>query len=57
MVGEGNFVLAISEGEVGNKPTAFYDLFRVEAGKIAEHWDVISAILPDSEAANSNGKF
>lgn len=55
--GEGNFVLAMSEGDISGQPTAFYDLFRVENGKIAEHWDVISPILPDAEAANTNGKF
>jgi len=57
LYGQGNFVLAISEGDISGQPTAFYDLFRVANGKIAEHWDVISPILPDSEAANSNGKF
>ena len=55
--GEGNFVLAVSEGEFGGKPTAFYDLFRVKNGKIAEHWDVISSIIADDKAANKNGKF
>ncbi len=55
--GQGNFVLAISEGDINGQPTAFYDLFRVEAGKIAEHWDIISPILPDDQAANANGKF
>lgn len=55
--GEGNFVLVLSQGDISGQPTAFYDLFRVESGKIAEHWDVIAPILPDSEAANSNGKF
>lgn len=55
--GEGNFVLVLSEGDISGQPTAFYDLFRVENGKIAEHWDVIAPILPDSEAANTNGKF
>ncbi len=55
--GEGNFVLALSEGSIANKATAFYDLFRVENGKIAEHWDVISSILADDKAANTNGKF
>jgi len=55
--GEGNFVLAVSEGEFGGKPTAFYDLFRVQNGKIAEHWDVISTILADDKSANKNGKF
>lgn len=57
LLGKGNFVLAMSEGEISGKPTAFYDLFRVENGKIAEHWDVISPILPDADAANRNGKF
>ncbi|MEX3008017.1 nuclear transport factor 2 family protein [Hoeflea sp. TYP-13] len=57
VLADGNFVLAISEGILGDKPMAFYDLFRVEKDKIAEHWDVIAPILPASEAANDNGKF
>ncbi len=57
VLGEGNFVLAVSEGSLGGTPTSFYDLFRVENGKIAEHWDVVAAILPPSEAKNINGKF
>ncbi|WP_206057234.1 nuclear transport factor 2 family protein [Nitratireductor sp. XY-223] len=57
VLADGNFVLAMSEGVIGEKPMAFYDLFRVENGKIAEHWDVIAPILPASEAANTNGKF
>lgn len=31
------------------------DLFRVEDGKIVEHWDVIAEI--PSEMAHDNGKF
>lgn len=57
VLGEGNFVLVMSEGEFGGKHVAFYDLFRVENGKIAEHWDVIEPILTDSEQKNDNGKF
>jgi predicted SnoaL-like aldol condensation-catalyzing enzyme len=57
VLGEGNFVLAVSEGTFGDKPTAFYDLFRVHAGKLAEHWDVIETIPPRSEWKNDNGKF
>lgn len=57
VIGQGNFVLVVSEGTFGGKHTSFYDLFRVENGKIAEHWDVIETILPDSEHANTNGKF
>ncbi len=57
VLGEGNFVLVVSEGHFGEGHNAFYDLFRVENGKIAEHWDVIQAIPPKSEWANQNGKF
>lgn len=55
--GEGNFVLVMSEGFIGEQATAFYDLFRIEDSRIAEHWDVISPILPADKAANDNGKF
>lgn len=56
-LGEGNFVPAISEGEFAGKHTSFYDLFRIENHKIAEHWDVIEAIIPGNGWKNSNGKF
>jgi predicted SnoaL-like aldol condensation-catalyzing enzyme len=46
LVGEGNFVLVVSEGVFARNPTSFYDLFRVENGKLAEHWDVMETILP-----------
>jgi predicted SnoaL-like aldol condensation-catalyzing enzyme len=57
VLGEGNFVLAVSEGSFAGTPTSFYDLFRVENGKIAEHWDTIETIQPKSEWKNTNGKF
>lgn len=57
VLGEGNFVLVVSEGSFAEKHTSFYDLFRVESGKIAEHWDVIETIAPKSEWKNENGKF
>lgn len=57
VVGEGNFVLTVSEGKFGGKETAFYDLFRVKDGKIAEHWDIIEEIPAKSEWKNQNGKF
>lgn len=57
VLGEGNFVLTISEGEFAGKPTTYYDLFRVEAGKIAEHWDVMEPLLPREQWQNANGKF
>ena len=55
--GCGNFVLAVSEGAFANQPTSYYDLFRVENGKIAEHWDVMETIAPESDWKHQNGKF
>ncbi|MEJ8475296.1 nuclear transport factor 2 family protein [Roseibium algae] len=55
VVAEGNFVFAASEGHLGGKPTAFFDLFRVEEGRIVEHWDTVSEI--PAEMAHANGKF
>ncbi|MBC2843781.1 nuclear transport factor 2 family protein [Winogradskyella flava] len=57
VLGEGNFVLAVSEGKFAGKHTSFYDLFRIENGKIAEHWDIIEAIAPEDTWKNTNGKF
>lgn len=57
VLGEGNFVLAVSEGQFGGKHVAYYDLFRVDNGKIAEHWDTIEAIPAKTEWKNGNGKF
>jgi predicted SnoaL-like aldol condensation-catalyzing enzyme len=57
VLAEGNFVLCISEGYLSGRHTAFYDLFRVAAGKIAEHWDTTEKVAPESEWKNDNGKF
>lgn len=57
VIAQGDFALVISEGNLAGKDTAFYDLYRVQNGKIAEHWDVIADILPGADAKNTNGKF
>lgn len=57
VLGEGNFVLVVSEGHLAGKHTSFYDLFRVENGKIAEHWDVIEPMATKENWKNNNGKF
>lgn len=57
ILGEGNFVPAVSEGQFLGKHAAFYDLFRIESGKIVEHWDTIEEIPAASEWKNDTGKF
>ncbi|MGB0863847.1 MAG: nuclear transport factor 2 family protein [Saprospiraceae bacterium] len=58
VLGEGNFVLTVSEGKFGKGDhVAYYDLFRLEDGKIVEHWDIIQNIPAESEWKNTNGKF
>ena len=56
VLGEGNFVLTVSEGQWNGTTNAFYDLFRMEDGLIVEHWDVIQAV-PTEGLANDNGMF
>ena len=57
VLAQGDYVLALSEGTFGGTPTSFYDLWRVENGKIAEHWDVMETISDKETWQNSNGKF
>ena len=57
VLAQGNFVLGVSEGTFGGKSTSYYDLWRVEDGKIAEHWDVMETIADPADWLNENGKF
>lgn len=57
VLAQGNFVLAVSEGTHNRLHSAFYDLFRVADGRLAEHWDTIEAVPPKSQWRNDNGKF
>jgi predicted SnoaL-like aldol condensation-catalyzing enzyme len=57
ILGEGDFVLVVAEATFGGVSTAIYDLFRIEHGKIAEHWDTLEAIPPRDKWKNDHGKF
>lgn len=57
VLADGNYALAVSEGSFGGAHTSFYDLFRVENGRIAEHWDVMETIAEKETWQNNNGKF
>ena len=57
VLAEGSFVLTVSEGFRAGVHSSFYDLFRVEEGRIVEHWQTVEAVPPASEWKNDNGKF
>lgn len=57
LLADGSFVLSVCEGTRSGEHTAFYDLHRLEKGKIVEHWDTVEAVAPKSEWKNQNGKF
>jgi predicted SnoaL-like aldol condensation-catalyzing enzyme len=54
---EGNFDLSLSEGEHTCTHSASYDLFRLEDGKIVEHWDTTEKVASKDQWKNDNGKF
>lgn len=54
---DGDFVILHVHGvrEPGERGVAIVDIFRLEKGKIVEHWDVVQPI--PEKPANSNGMF
>jgi predicted SnoaL-like aldol condensation-catalyzing enzyme len=54
---DGDFVIlhVHSVREPGTRGRAIIDLFRLENGKIVEHWDVVQDV--PEKAANANGMF
>ncbi len=57
VLADGDHALACSEGTFGGVTTTYYDLFRVENGFIAEHWDVMETLADKDTWQNQNGKF
>ena len=57
LVGEGDLVVvhSLSRSEPQDRGTAIMGLFRVEHGKIVEHWDVIQQI--PAQTGNGNTMF
>jgi predicted SnoaL-like aldol condensation-catalyzing enzyme len=54
-----NYVIAhvhviVQPGDLGS---AVVDIFRIEDGLIAEHWDVAQQLTRQSQSQNENGMF
>ncbi len=56
VLGQGNHVVTYSKATFNGTELAVFDIFRIEDGKIVEHWDNMEPIPPVEEWAN-NGKF
>jgi len=52
LISQGNFVVTHSEGLFGERPTQFFDIFRIDGNLIVEHWDVIQDISTGSRNTN-----
>jgi predicted SnoaL-like aldol condensation-catalyzing enzyme len=55
ILAEGDIVFLHSRYEMAGKEWRFVDIYRIENGKIAEHWDAMQQ-MPD-ERANNNPLF
>jgi predicted SnoaL-like aldol condensation-catalyzing enzyme len=57
MIAENDLVVVHTHSQLSKaeRGSAVVDIFRLENGKIVEHWDVIQAI--PEKAANDNGMF
>ena len=59
--------MAVAEGDLvmvhgrytgwGPKPMVAVDIFRVEDGKVVEHWDVLQEEIPAGETRSGNATF
>ena len=56
VIGQGDHVVSYSKVTLNGQELAVFDIFRIEEGKIVEHWDNMEAIPPRHEWANT-GKF
>lgn len=55
VLGQGDFVFIAAKGTHEREPCVYIDLYRVAAGKIAEHWGFPEMIPPPAEWKNNNG--
>ncbi len=54
-VGQGDLVFIAARGTHEGEPCAYIDLYRVEVGKLVEHWGFPQAVPPREASKNDNG--
>jgi predicted SnoaL-like aldol condensation-catalyzing enzyme len=52
---DGNFVYIHTKSKQGNKTISVIDIFRIDGGKVVEHWDVMQEV--PAKAANDHPMF
>jgi predicted SnoaL-like aldol condensation-catalyzing enzyme len=52
---DGNFVYIHTKSKQGNKTVSVIDIFRVDGGKVVEHWDVMQEV--PAKSANDHPMF
>ena len=55
LLGQGDVVFIAAKGTHEHNPCLYIDLYRVEGGKLAEHWGFPEEIPPQAQWKNSNG--
>ena len=53
MIADGDFVLMHNRGNNSPGTKAVVDIFRIEQGKVVEHWDVLQDVPPTSKNLNT----
>lgn len=56
VMGAGNYVVAYSKVSIDHKDYALFDIFRLNQGKIVEHW-MNKEIMPAYAELTNSGKF
>ena len=56
LLGQGNYVVSYGQTQIDGVVYAQYDIFRLENGKIVEHWDN-KEVMPKVEDLTNRGKF
>jgi predicted SnoaL-like aldol condensation-catalyzing enzyme len=55
LLGQGDFVFIAAKGTHEGDPCAYIDLYRMEDGKLVEHWGFPQTVPPQDQSKNNNG--